>query len=424
MTARAVFGAIDRLPSGRFRVRSTAPDATRHKVPGTFPTRADAEAVRGRVHAEAIGNNPVNAKPTAFTVGHYLRDYLTDARATLRPRTLDLYRRTADSWILRPVGTTATVDISTARAPLHSTRDRSHAGDHTRPGAGPRRTGSISARPGRSRPTCSLPGALPDPRPDRFDRPAVRRIRAGLPPLGRIDSCALSSCKPFVMDSSPPTRSTSKGPGRPTPRTMTPDGCASRGPGRCDARRLPCRCAHRRLVGTTPRRSIRPASGRPRPIGGDGHRVPNPGRSPGPTHRLWSTEVSGGIPNGESAAFDPAAPVSLGIAYSVRSEDRIVGAVVNVIRVIEVTGNHPRSRLFGIETNIGSQHSIDLSSVLRRYVGWATPSIKDSIEPVRGIREDAFRTTESVAINVRVYPREPLCQGCRLADITSLGINN
>lgn len=113
MTARAVFGAIDRLPSGRFRVRYTAPDGTRHKVPGTFPTRAEAEAVRVRVHAEVIGNNPVIAKPTTITVGHYLRDYLTDARATLRPRTLDLYRRTADSWILRPVGTTATVDIST-----------------------------------------------------------------------------------------------------------------------------------------------------------------------------------------------------------------------------------------------------------------------------------------------------------------------
>lgn len=108
-----MFGAIDRLPSGRFRVRYTAPDGSRHKVPGTFATRAEAEAVRVRVYAEVLGNNPVIAKPSAITVGAYLRDYLDQARATLRPRTLDLYRRTADSWILRPVGTTAVVDIST-----------------------------------------------------------------------------------------------------------------------------------------------------------------------------------------------------------------------------------------------------------------------------------------------------------------------
>ncbi|WP_193072052.1 MULTISPECIES: tyrosine-type recombinase/integrase [unclassified Brevibacterium] len=113
MTARAVFGAIDRLPSGRFRVRYTAPDGTRHKVPGTFGTRQEAEAVRVRVHAEVLGNNPVIAKPSAITVGQYLSDYLDHARATLRPRTLDLYRRTADSWILCPVGTTTPVDIST-----------------------------------------------------------------------------------------------------------------------------------------------------------------------------------------------------------------------------------------------------------------------------------------------------------------------
>ncbi|MGO3682535.1 hypothetical protein [Brevibacterium aurantiacum] len=117
-------------------------------------------------------------------------------------------------------------------------------------------------------------------------------------------------------------------------------------------------------------------------------------------------------------------PDSLGIAYSVRIEDRIVGTVVHVIGVIEVAGNHPRSRLFSIETNIACQHSIDLRSVVRRYVGWAPLRIEDSIEPIRGIREDVFRTTESEAINVRVNPREPLCQRCRLTGITSLGINN
>src|SRR5699024_8132182 len=93
--------------------RPPAPGAPRHKVPGTFGTRQEAEAVRVRVHAEVLGNNPVIAKPSAITVGQYLADYLDHARATLRPRTLDLYRRTADSWILCPVGTTTPVDIST-----------------------------------------------------------------------------------------------------------------------------------------------------------------------------------------------------------------------------------------------------------------------------------------------------------------------
>lgn len=113
MSRRSSFASVDRLPSGRYRVRYTTTDGSRHKVPGTFATRSEAEAVRSRVHAEVLCNNPVIAQPTTITVGQYLADYLDHARATLRPRTLDLYRRTAQSWILRPVGTTTPVDIST-----------------------------------------------------------------------------------------------------------------------------------------------------------------------------------------------------------------------------------------------------------------------------------------------------------------------
>src|SRR5699024_12519016 len=109
----AVSGPLYRGPGGGAGPAPPPPAPPRHKVPGTFATRQEAEAVRVRVHAEVLGNNPVIAKPSAITVGQYLADYLDHARATLRPRTLDLYRRTADSWILCPVGTTTPVDIST-----------------------------------------------------------------------------------------------------------------------------------------------------------------------------------------------------------------------------------------------------------------------------------------------------------------------
>lgn len=115
---RAEFGAVTRLPSGRFRARYTLPDGSRRAGPTTFATAKDARRFLTRVQAELITGNTLAAQPTTTPVGDYVRSYLDDAAATLRPRTLDLYRRTAASWLLSPVGITTRVDI--AAVPLHA----------------------------------------------------------------------------------------------------------------------------------------------------------------------------------------------------------------------------------------------------------------------------------------------------------------
>ena len=43
MEKRRGFGAIRKLPSGRYQASYTGPDAARHKAPTTFETKIDAE---------------------------------------------------------------------------------------------------------------------------------------------------------------------------------------------------------------------------------------------------------------------------------------------------------------------------------------------------------------------------------------------
>ncbi|KLU08683.1 site-specific integrase [Kocuria sp. SM24M-10] len=104
---RSSFGQVAVLPSGRFRVRFTGPDGTRRTGPTTFATRSEAEAYLVQVHAELLRGNTLAVIPTTTTVADYLAAYLRDATTQLRPRTLDLYQRTAARWIVPAVGTGA-----------------------------------------------------------------------------------------------------------------------------------------------------------------------------------------------------------------------------------------------------------------------------------------------------------------------------
>ena len=109
---RAEFGTVTRLPSGRYRARYTLPDGSRHTAPKTFDSDRQARDYLTRVHAELLAGNALTVTPTQTPFGEYVRTYLEHAASRLRPRTLDLYQRTADSWLLRPVGTTARVDLT------------------------------------------------------------------------------------------------------------------------------------------------------------------------------------------------------------------------------------------------------------------------------------------------------------------------
>ena len=106
--SRREFGQLERLPSGRWRARfSTAPDGHRVRAPRTFGTRREGADYLARVRGELLAGNVAAVVPTTVTLEDYAREYLRTAAGTLRPRTLDLYRRLLRRWVLPAVGTGA-----------------------------------------------------------------------------------------------------------------------------------------------------------------------------------------------------------------------------------------------------------------------------------------------------------------------------
>ncbi|PNL17883.1 tyrosine-type recombinase/integrase [Micrococcus sp. FDAARGOS_333] len=104
---RAEFGHIEAVTTAggtRYRARYTGPDGKRRSGPHTFPTREDAARYLVQVRAEILRGNTLAVAPTTTTLGEYLRAWLRTAATSLRPSTLDLYRRSAERWILPEVG--------------------------------------------------------------------------------------------------------------------------------------------------------------------------------------------------------------------------------------------------------------------------------------------------------------------------------
>ncbi|PNL17876.1 tyrosine-type recombinase/integrase [Micrococcus sp. FDAARGOS_333] len=104
---RAEFGHIEAVTTAggtRYRARYTGPDGKRRSGPHTFATHAQASAYLVQVRADMLRGNTLAVAPTMTTLGEYLRAWLRTSSTRLRPSTVDLYRRSADRWILREVG--------------------------------------------------------------------------------------------------------------------------------------------------------------------------------------------------------------------------------------------------------------------------------------------------------------------------------
>lgn len=105
MTARAGFGAVDKLPSGHWRARCTGPDGKRRSA--TFITKTDARAWLSTQQADAVRSVWRAPESGRRAVGEYAADYL--ARSDLRGSTRALYAglwrlHLADAWGSMPVG--------------------------------------------------------------------------------------------------------------------------------------------------------------------------------------------------------------------------------------------------------------------------------------------------------------------------------
>ena len=116
---RRAGGGIDRLPSGRYRVRIVTTDGRRLSL-GTHPTKRAAEAAYARsVTEQADGKRATPSAVTTPTFGDYASGWvdtrLTKRGEALRPRVKDLYLMQLRLHIVPTFGTTRLARITTAQ---------------------------------------------------------------------------------------------------------------------------------------------------------------------------------------------------------------------------------------------------------------------------------------------------------------------
>lgn len=90
MTRRR-FGAIRKLPSGRWQAGYLAPDGLRRRAPNTFLSKTDADRWLITVQAELISGRWRDPAEGRQLFDAYATTWI-DERPGLRPRTVDLYR--------------------------------------------------------------------------------------------------------------------------------------------------------------------------------------------------------------------------------------------------------------------------------------------------------------------------------------------
>jgi integrase len=114
---RRAGGGVDRLPSGRYRVRIVTTDGRRVSL-GTFHTKRDADAAYARSLTEQNDGKKIAPRERGTTLAEYAPKWL-DARLTskgepLRPRVRELYSSRLERHILPALGGTACERLSTA----------------------------------------------------------------------------------------------------------------------------------------------------------------------------------------------------------------------------------------------------------------------------------------------------------------------
>ncbi len=95
---------MEQLPSRRWRARYTGPDGKSRSAPRTFATKGEADRWLTLIHAELLRGTWTAPEAADITLADYTSAWLRQRTPQLRPRTLDLYRRLADRWVLAPAG--------------------------------------------------------------------------------------------------------------------------------------------------------------------------------------------------------------------------------------------------------------------------------------------------------------------------------
>lgn len=100
---RRSFGAVRRLPSGRWQARYRGPDGIERTAPVTFTTRTDADTWLATTQADIARDHWRAPERGDQLLADYFAAWL-DARVDLAPRTVQLYASIGRRWLLSPVG--------------------------------------------------------------------------------------------------------------------------------------------------------------------------------------------------------------------------------------------------------------------------------------------------------------------------------
>ena len=104
---RRQFGAIRRLPSGRWQARFPAPGGQLVPAPETFSTKAEAGRYLAEVEVRMARGDWTHAAASRVRLDDYAWAWLTGRRVRgrpLAPRTVDSYRHSLNHWILPTLG--------------------------------------------------------------------------------------------------------------------------------------------------------------------------------------------------------------------------------------------------------------------------------------------------------------------------------
>ncbi|MEV0581308.1 tyrosine-type recombinase/integrase [Nonomuraea sp. NPDC050310] len=107
---RRRFGAVRKLPSGRFQARYTGPDDQEHTAPNTFATKTDAEIWLSKKEAEIINQEWTDPDAGKIPFRDYAATWMTER--TLRPKTVQLYEGLLRLHINPTLGDKLLVDIT------------------------------------------------------------------------------------------------------------------------------------------------------------------------------------------------------------------------------------------------------------------------------------------------------------------------
>lgn len=110
---RCGFGAIRKLPSGRYQMRYLAPDGLYRSAPQTFATRTDADRFLAKIQADMDRGSWIDPDLGRVTLHAYADRWLAD-RTSLRPRTRELYAGLLRRHVLPELGEVRLRDLAPA----------------------------------------------------------------------------------------------------------------------------------------------------------------------------------------------------------------------------------------------------------------------------------------------------------------------